>query len=88
MEDREKSARRLANTLTRYRAAPGPGAFRDRLGQGLSPEGLLAPEGLALVQAELRLLKQERRALRRIEAVLLGALGVAPQGDDDEDGEA
>ena len=48
---------------------------------------LSSPEGLALVQGELKALKHERRALRRLENLLLTALGRAPdagvEADDD-----
>jgi hypothetical protein len=81
----DKIARRIAQTLAKYRAAPAPGALRVALGQGLDA-ALATPEGLARVQAELKALKVERRALRRLENLLLSALGqAAGEESDDED---
>jgi len=70
-----KLDRRLAQTLAKYRAAPAPGGFRAALAQGLDAPALATPEGLARVQAELKALKVERRALRRLENLMLQSLG-------------
>lgn len=81
----QKLDKRLAQTLAKYRAAPAPGAFRVALAQGLEPAALATPEGLAQVQAELKALKHERRALRRLENLILSSLGRAPQGEAEGD---
>lgn len=78
-----KRDKRLRQTLAKYRAAPAPGGFRAALAEGLDPAGLATPEGLAAVQAELKALKHERRALRRLENLILSALG-RPSGDGGE----
>jgi hypothetical protein len=82
----EKTERRLRQTLAKYRAAPSPGGFRAALADGLDAARLATPEGLAAVQAELKALKHERRALRRLENLILSALGRA-SGDDADDGD-
>ena len=83
---RDKTARRIAETLRKYCAAPAPGALRAALAEGLDAAALATPEGLARVQAELKALKIERRALRRLENLLLSALGRSgAQDGDDED---
>lgn len=79
----EKLEKRLRQTLAKYRAAPAPVAFRAALGDGLDAAALATPEGLSAVQAELKALKHERRALRRLENLILAALGRA-SGDADE----
>jgi hypothetical protein len=82
----DKTARRIAQTLAKYRAAPAPGVLRAALAQGLDAAALATPDGLARVHAELKALKVERRALRRLENLLLSALGhAAGEENDDED---
>jgi hypothetical protein len=46
---------------------------------------LLGSDGLARVQAELRALKHERRALRRMESLILTASGAAREEDADHE---
>lgn len=80
----DKRDKRIRQTLAKYRAAPPPGAFRAALAEGLDAEALASPEGLARVQAELKALKIERRALRRLEALLLGVVAGAKAAPEDE----
>jgi hypothetical protein len=84
----EKLERRVAESLRKYSKIPAPGAFRAALGAQPDVAALMTPEGLEAVQAELRALKHERRALRRLENLLLAALGrdggQAGDGDDEE----
>ncbi len=80
-----KLDKRLRQTLDKYRAAAPPGAFRAALAEGLDAAALASPEGLAQVQAELRALKHERRALRRLENLILSALGRAAPDEADDD---
>lgn len=80
-----KLDRRIAQTLARYRAASAPGALRAALAQGLDAAALASPDGLARVQAELKALKIERRALRRLENLLLLSLGHGADDASDED---
>lgn len=84
----DKLDKRLRQTLAKYRAAPAPGAFRAALADGRDAAALASPEGLALVQGELKALKHERRALRRLENLLLTALGRAPEEGVEADDEA
>lgn len=83
--EQHKTARRIAQTLAKYRAAPAPGALRAALAHGLDAAALATPEGLARVQAELKALKVERRALRRLENLLLSALGHAAGEESEEE---
>lgn len=80
----DKRDKRIRQTLAKYRAAPAPGALRAALAAGLDADALASPEGLARVQAELKALKFERRALRRLEALLLGHVAGAQAAPDDE----